>query len=444
MAAEDATIPPAGTSAMRKVGRRIVPFLALLYFAAFLDRSNVSFAAPTMNAELGFSASVYGLGAGVFFIGYVLFEVPSNLILHRVGARRWIARIMLTWGVAAAAMALVNGAAAFYVARLLLGVAEAGFFPGVIYYLTRWAPACERARIIGLFMTAIAISTALGGPLSSAVLGLANGALGVSGWRWLFLIEALPSLVLGAATFMLLPDTPEDASWLTAEEKSWLARTLEAEAARRPPSRDANGLRALADPSVVVLSLGYFGVEIGLYGVILWIPQILVAAGIPAAMAGAVTAVPYAIAAVAMVWWCRRSDRARERPRHIAAAAAVGAAGLAASGLLTHSPLLSVIAITFGAAGTLAVLPIFWTLPAARLQGAAAAGGIALINAVGNIGGFVGPYAVGWLKDATGDFAYGLMALAAGVLATGVVALAIGHHSNVEQGALGAAESSTA
>jgi MFS family permease len=385
----------------------------------------------------------------VFFIGYVLFEVPSNLILHRVGARRWIARIMVTWALAAAAMALVNGPAAFFATRFLLGVAEAGFFPGVIYYLTKWAPAAQRAKIIGLFMTAIAVSTALGGPLSSTVLGLANGRLGLSGWRWLFLVEAVPSLILGVVTLWLLPDTPGEARWLDAGEKAWLARTLEAEAARRPPGRSAHGLDSLTDPTVIVLALGYFGVEIGLYGVILWIPQILAAAGVPAALAGYVTAIPYAVAAVAMVWWCRRSDRARERPWHIFAASAVGAVGLAAAGLLAHSPLASVAAITVGAAGTLAVLPVFWTLPAARLNGAAAAGGIALINAVGNIGGFVGPYVVGWIKDATGDFAWGLAALAVGVLATGLVALAIGHDAKAEHGAPhptkgSAAEGSTA
>ena len=430
MSPEDVTV---GSSAMRKIGRRIVPFLALLYFAAFLDRSNVSFAAPTMNRELGFSPYVYGLGAGVFFIGYVLFEIPSNLILHKVGARRWIARIMLTWAVCAAAMALLTGAGGFYFVRFLLGVAEAGFFPGVIYYLTRWAPAGDRARIIGLFMTAIAISTALSGPLSNLILGL-NGVFGLSGWRWMFLVEAVPSLILGVAVLFFLPDTPNDAAWLSVEENAWLAGTLEAEASRRPPGRSAHALAGLADPMIIVLALAYFGVEIGLYGVILWIPQILVAAGTPAPMAGYVTAIPYSIAAVAMVWWCRHSDKARERHWHIAAASAVGAVGLAASALAAHSPLLSVIAITFGTAGTLAVLPIFWTLPAARLSGAAAAGGIALINAVGNVGGFVGPYAVGWIKQATGDFAYGLLALAAGVLATGLVALAIGHVTVAEHG----------
>jgi MFS family permease len=360
-----------------------------------------------------------------------------------VGARRWIARIMITWALVAAAMALVRGPLGFYLTRILLGVAEAGFFPGVIYYLTRWAPAAERARVIGLFMTAIALSTAIGGPLSSAVLAL-NGVAGLSGWRWLFIVEAAPSLVLGVATLFFLPDTPDEARWLSANEKAWLARTLEAEARHGPAGHETHVLKGLTDPLILALGLAYFSVEIGLYGVILWIPQILAAAGTPAPMAGYVTAIPYAIAAVAMVWWCRRSDRARERPWHIAAAAAVGAAGLAASGLLVHSPVASVVAITAGASGTLAVLPIFWTLPAARLKGVAAAGGIALINSLGNVGGFVGPYVVGWIKDATGDFRYGLMTIAAGVLASGLIALAIGHDSAAEHGEARAAGRSAA
>ncbi len=424
MQADDTANSTVEAFAMRKVGGRILPFLGLLYFAAFIDRSNISFAAPTMNHDLGFSAYVYGLGAGIFFIGYFLFEVPSNLILHRIGARRWIARIMVTWAVVAGATALINGPLAFYAARFLLGAAEAGFFPGVVYYLTYWAPAQQRARMIGLFMTAIAISTAIGGPLSSFVLKM-DGVWHIAGWRWLFLLEAAPSLILGAATLFWLPDRPEDARWLSAEEKTWLAESLAAEGAKGPKNR-VTGLDGLLDPIILVLALGYFGVEIGLYGVILWIPQILAAAGVPVALAGYVTAIPYAITAVAMVWWGRHSDRANERPWHIAAAAAVGAAGLAVSGWLVHAPWLSVVAITFGAAGTLTVLPIFWTLPAARLKGAAAASGIALINAVGNIGGFVGPYAVGWIKSATGNFTYGLWVLAAGVLATGLVALAVG------------------
>jgi ACS family tartrate transporter-like MFS transporter len=416
-----------------KIGRNVIPFLCLLYFVAFIDRVNVSFAALQMNRDLGFSAYVYGLGAGIFFIGYVLFEVPSNLIMHQVGARRWIARIMITWAIVAGAMAFVKGVSAFYVIRFLLGVSEAGLFPGIVYYLTNWVPASQRARLVGAFMTAIPISTALGGPISSAILML-DGTLGLAGWQWLFLIETIPSLILGFVVLVYLLDTPAEAKWLTDEEKNWLTRTLEAEKSYRQAKYKFNVVKALTDPRILVLSLSYFGVEIGLYGVILWLPQIFGNVGFSASVVGYVVAIPYAIAAVGMVWWCRHSDRSQERVWHIAAASLVGFLGLAASAYLSSSPVVSVIAITFGAVGTLAILPIFWTLPAAILTGSAAAGGIALINALGNVGGFAGPFVVGWIKDATGDFTYGLLVVASGVLVTGIITLVVGHDSVAERG----------
>lgn len=412
------------TAAMRKVSRRLIPFVALLYFAAFIDRVNVGFAAPQMNRDLGFSPYVYGLGAGVFFIGYCLFEAPSNLILHRVGARLWIGRIMITWAMLAGAMAFMRTPVSFYVLRFLLGVAEAGFFPGIVYYLTGWAPAAHRARLIGLFMTAIPLSTALGAPISSFILAL-DGVFGLAGWRWLFLLETVPSLALGLATLVWLHDRPEQASWLTPEEKAWLARTLKDEQASRQ-GRDVSVLKALVQPRMLALSLCYFGAEIGLYGVIFWLPQILRNLGVSAAETGWAIAGPYLVAAAAMVWWCRHSDRARERVWHIMIASAVGFAGLAASAYAPHSAALSLAAITVGAAGTLAILPIFWTLPTALLDGAAAAGGIALINALGNIGGFVGPFVVGWIKERTGSYAPGLLVIAFCVLMSGIVALIVG------------------
>jgi MFS family permease len=417
---------------LNKVGARVIPFLALLYFAAFIDRSNVSFAAEGMNRDLGFSAYVYGLGAGIFFIGYVLFEVPSNLILHRVGARRWIARIAITWALVAVAMVFVKSATSFYIVRFLLGVAEAGFFPGVIYYLTQWVPASQRARLIGLFMTAIPISTALGGPISGAILSL-DGAYGLAGWQWLFLLETIPSLLLGVATLFYLTDTPAQATWLNAEEKEWLVRTLATEASEREARYGSGFLRMLTDPRTLLLCLAYFGVEIGLYGVILWLPQIFRSTGIPVSMVGYAVAIPYGLAAIGMVLWCRHSDRTNERVLHIAAASVIGFLGLAASAFLPDAPFLSVAAITVGAVGTLAILPIFWTLPAARLSGPAAAGGIALINAVGNIGGFAGPFVIGWIKDSTGDFTYGLLVVAGGVLLTGIVIWLMGHDSAAER-----------
>ncbi|MGC1523373.1 MAG: MFS transporter [Steroidobacteraceae bacterium] len=420
-------------SALKKIRSRLIPFLGLLYFAAFIDRVNVGFAAIQMNRDLGFSPYVYGLGAGIFFIGYALFEVPSNLILHKVGGRRWLARIMLTWALVAGAMALVKGASGFYSLRFLLGVAEAGFFPGVVYYLTYWVPAAGRARLVGLFMTAVPISTALGGPLSAVILRL-DGVLGLAGWQWLFLTETIPSLVMGFVTLIYLPDTPAEARWLTTEERGWLTTRLKAENARRNAHIGATVWAALTNSRVLALSLCYFGVEIGLYGVILWIPQIFVRAGFAADRVGAVVAIPYVVAAFGMVWWCRRSDRKKERVWHIVAASLAAFLGLTASAVLVESPLLCLGAISIAAAGTLAILPIFWTLPSALLSGAAAAGAIALINSLGNVGGFAGPFLIGWIRDATGSFTWGLLAAAGGVLMTGIIALRLGHDSEAEHG----------
>ena len=420
-------------AALRKVRTRLVAFLGLLYFAAFVDRVNVSFAAVQMQRDLGFSAKVYGLGAGIFFLGYCLFEVPSNLILHRVGARRWIGRIMITWAVVAGAMAFIKTAAAFYGLRLLLGIAEAGFFPGVLYYLTYWVPARDRARVIGTFMTAIPISTALSGPLSSTILRL-DGALGLAGWQWLFLSETLPSLILGFITLRYLPDRPAEASWLTSEERTWLTGQLAAERAVAPTPAYTSVLATLSNPRVLALCACYCGADLGLYGVVFWIPQILFGAGIPAPVVGYAVAIPYAVAALGMILWSRHSDRSRERTRHIALASLVGFLGLAISAYVHASALLSIIAFTVGVSGTLAMLPIFWTLPAAILRGAAAAGGIALINAVGNIGSFAGPYAVGWIKQATGSFSWGLIVAAGGVLLSGLIAVLVGHDAAAEHG----------
>jgi ACS family tartrate transporter-like MFS transporter len=427
--------PPLDVEArtLKKVGRRLIPFMGLLYFAAFIDRVNVGFAAAQMNRDLGFSPYVYGLGAGIFFIGYSLFEIPSNLILHRIGGRRWLARIMITWALVAGAMAAVKGATGFYALRFLLGVAEAGFFPGVIYYFTYWVPAGARARLIGAFMTAVPISTALGGPLSSAILRL-DGVLGLAGWQWLFLTETIPSLVLGFVTLVYLPDKPAEAPWLTAEERQWLAAKLAAENSAHVTERRDTVLRALTNSRVLALSLCYFGVEIALYGIILWVPQIFAQAGIAPANVGYAVAIPYGVATLGMVWWSRRSDRLKERVWHIAVASLAAFAGLTASACLVDSPYLSLLAISLGAAGTLAILPIFWTLPAAIMNGAAAAGAIALINSLGNVGGFAGPFVIGWIKNATGSFTWGLVAVAGGVLSTGIIAVLIGHNAAAEHG----------
>lgn len=423
-----------GTAALAKVRRHLVVFLGALYFAAFIDRVNVGFAAQQMHRDLGFSASVYGFGAGIFFIGYCLFEIPSNLILHRIGARRWIGRIMVSWALLAGGMVFVRGAGGFYALRFVLGVAEAGFFPGVIYYLTYWVPAAERARLVGTFMTAIPVSTALAGPVSAAILGL-DGRLGLAGWQWLFLTETVPSLLLGLVTLRTLPDTPAEARWLTPAERDWLAARLaiDAEPQREPHAKRV--IEVLIHPRVLALSLAYFGADLGLYGIILWVPQIFTSAGVPESAVGYLVAVPYALAAATMVYWCRRSDRSGERVWHIACASLVGFTGIALSAALRTSPALSVLAVTAGAAGTLAMLPIFWTLPAGLLRGAPAAGAIALINAIGNIGGFVGPFAMGWIRDATGSFTWGLIVVAAGILLTGVIAVLVGSDARLEPAA---------
>jgi len=410
--------------ACRKVTLRLLPFLALLYIAAFLDRVNVGFAALQMNRDLGISAQVYGLAAGIFFVGYCLFEVPSNLWLHRYGGRRWIARIMVTWGVIAGATAFVKGSVGFCALRFLLGVAEAGFFPGIIYYLTYWVPAAQRARVIGLFMVAIPLSTALGGPLSGWILSL-DGRGGLAGWQWLFLIETLPSLLLGAATWRWLPDTPREARWLTREERQWLLATIAAE--RETAPEPAGGVReVLMEPHVLALGACYAGVSIALYGVILWVPQIFAAAGLGPREVGMAVAVPYGCAALGMVFWSRRSDRRGERRWHAAGAALLAALGLIATAFVTDTPRLAIVTMSVAAVGTLAVYPVFWTLPAALWRGAASAAAIALINALGNVGGFVGPYLIGWLRAATGGFAYGLVAAALAVLTTAVLVLRLG------------------
>jgi MFS transporter, ACS family, tartrate transporter len=418
-------------SVMRKIWRRLIIYLGLLYFAAFIDRTGVGFAASQMQRDIGLTAYEYGLGAGIFFISYCALEVPSNLLMHKMGARLWIGRIMITWGMIAGAMMFIHDATGFYIFRFLLGAAEAGFFPGIIYYLTYWLPARERARMIGLFMIAIPVSAAVGGPLASIILTL-DGVWHLAGWRWLFLLETMPSLVLGVVTLLWLRDRPSEVTWLSFDEKAWLQKTLDAEASHRTAKAKFGGIKSLFNPRVLALGLCYFGVEIGLFGVLMWLPLIFRNAGVDATKVGYVVAIPYTIAAAGMVWWCRRSDRAKERIRHIAIASAAGFAGLVVSASFPQSPVISIVAITVGVTGTLAVLPIFWTLPSAFLSGTAAAGGLALINAIGNIGGFVGPYTIGWIKQATGSFTYGLIAVGSGVLFSGITALLIGHDQGLE------------
>ncbi|KQT61729.1 hypothetical protein ASG52_02025 [Methylobacterium sp. Leaf456] len=395
----------------------------LCYFCAYLDRVNVSFAALTMNRDLGLSPAAYGFGAGLFFLGYVAFEVPSNLILERVGARRWIARIMVTWSLISGATAFAAGEASFYALRLALGLAEAGFFPGIILYLTFWFPAAERARIVGTFMAAVPLSAAFGGPVSGLILTAADGALGLAGWQWLYLIEAAPSLVLGFVALRILTDRPAQAHWLTPDERTALAARLAADP--RPVAAEERLAAALLQPRLLGLALVYFGLSTGLYAVGMWLPQIVSGFGLGPLATGFVSALPYVAAACVMVPWTRRSDRTGERAWHTGAPAI--AAGLAlAVASQASAPLVSILALSACAMGVFAALPTFWTLPTALLSGRAAAGGIALVNAVGGIGGFVGPSLMGWIKDATGRFDAALAAVGLLLVLTGLLAARLG------------------
>jgi D-galactonate transporter len=407
-----------------RVSRRLLPFLFLCYVAAYLDRVNVGFAKLRMQADLGLSDTVYGIGAGIFFIGYFLFEVPSNLLMRRVGARRWIARIMISWGLVSAATTFVAGPASFYALRFLLGVAEAGFFPGVVLYLTYWYPAHRRARIVALFMSAVAIAGVLGGPLSGAIMAACAGVAGLRDWQWLFLLEGVPSVALGLCALYYLDDDIRAAGWLSGEQKAALERALAAEPA---PRVDLPLSRLFVNGTVWLLALVYFLFVMGLYGVSFWLPQLLKNSGVQDVFEiGLLTAIPYGVAAVVMVLAARHSDRSGERRWHIALAGLAGAAGLLAATAYAHDTVLALAALSLATAGILTTFPIFWSLPTALLAGTAAAAGIALINSVGNLAGFVSPYLVGAIRDATGSTAAGMMLLAASLVLGALLVLAVG------------------
>ena len=407
-----------------KVARRLLPFLMLCYFFAYLDRVNVGFAALTMNRDIGLSATAYGFGAGLFFLGYVAFEVPSNLILERVGARIWIARIMVTWSLISASTAFVTSEWSFYLVRVLLGLAEAGFFPGIILYLTYWFPTAQRAGIVGIFMMAVPLSAAIGAPLSGLVMSFTDGWLGLAGWQWLYLLEAAPSLLLGLATLFVLTDRPEQAAWLTPEERARLVARM-AEDQRLQPNRTTHFGSALLDPRVLGLGLVYFGLSTGLYAVGLWLPQIVSSFGFTTTATGFVAAIPYIVSAAGMLAWTRRSDRRGERVRHVAIPTVVAGLALIAASQ-AGTPFLTIAALSVAALGVFAALPTFWTLPTRLLTVTAAAGGIALINALGSLGGFVGPSLMGWVRDATGRFGDGLAAVAVVLILAGALVLRIG------------------
>jgi ACS family tartrate transporter-like MFS transporter len=407
---------------MARVRRRLIPFLFLLYVVAYLDRVNVGFAALDMNRDLGFSAAVYGLGSGIFFVSYTLLEVPSNLMLARVGAGLWIARIMLTWGLVSAAMAFVQDATTFYALRFLLGAAEAGFFPGIIYYLTQWFPARERGRAVALFMTGTAIAGVIGGPLSSGLL-LLDGTWGLRGWQWLFVVEGLPAVLLAPIVWRQLNQLPATATWLRADERRWLVATLAAEQQSRPEVHGT--LRAaFASGRLWALATLYFCIVLAFYGVSFWMPQILQQLGTASsAVVALVSAVPYVAAAAAMAMVGRHSDATGERRWHVAGPALLGAAGFVMAATVPTSMVLSLAALSLAAMGIWSTLGPFWALPTAFLTGRAAAGGVALVNSVGNIGGFVGPTLMGYMRDLTGTFAAGLWLLTATLVIGAAIAL---------------------
>jgi D-galactonate transporter len=428
------------TLTLAKVTKRLVPFLIVCYFIAYLDRVNVGFAALTMNQDLGLSQTAYGFGAGIFFLAYFLFEVPSNLMLERFGARKWIARIMLSWGLLSGLMAFIPNIAsstgmgnenAFYLIRVLLGIAEAGFFPGIIFYLTLWFPAVYRARIVGYFMAAIPLSTVIGAPISGLLLTM-HGLGGLAGWQWLFVIEAVPAIILSGVVFFYLTDRPADATWLAADERNWLAERLTLEQKQREAVREFTVGQALVNPKVIGLSLVYFGAVATNYGLGFFLPQIVKTFGLTTFMTTVVSAAPYAVGTIAMVFWALRSDRVAERRWHTGIPLFIAAAGIAASTVL-DDPTLKMLAFCVAGFGIFACLPVFWTLPTAFLSGAAAAAGIAVINSIGNLAGFAGPFAMGWIKDHTGSYTGGLLLLAGlGVIAMGIV-LSLRHDDALER-----------
>jgi len=406
-----------------KVTWRLLPLLFLCYVASYLDRVNVGFAKLQMLQDLHFSETVYGLGAGIFFIGYFLFEVPSNIILHKVGARMWIARIMITWGIISGAMVFVTTPQMFYVMRFLLGLAEAGFFPGVILYLTYWFPSHRRGKITALFMTGIAISGVIGGPLSGWIMHSLPGFYGYTGWQWMFILEAVPSLLLGVLVVIFLTDRIRDAKWLNEDEKCLLESQIEQE---QVDKEDLSLRKVFADGRVWLSALIYFCFVMGLYGVSFWLPTIIKATGVSDPLdIGLLTAIPYVFAAISMIMIGRSADAQRERRWHVAIPAFLGCAGLLFSTAYDHNTLLAMASLTLASVGILTTLPLFWSLPTAFLTGAAAAAGIALINSLGNLAGFVSPYLVGWLKDATQSTNAGMYVLAASLLLGGLLTLAM-------------------
>jgi MFS family permease len=413
---------------LRRVTWRLLPLLMVSYFIAYVDRVNVGFAALEMNQDLHLSSSIFGLGGGIFFLSYFLFEVPSNLALERFGARRWIARVMISWGLVSAAMVLVVGPTSLLVVRFLLGAAEAGFFPGVILYLTYWFPAEQRARTVAIFMIAIPISSFLGSPISASLLEL-HGWLGIKGWQWLFVLEALPAVLLGVVFYRVMPDRPADARWLPAAERDWLVQRLDSERHRDRPFRHMSLGQVLRNKYVLVLALVYAGGAAASSGLSIWQPQIIKSFGLTNMQTGLLNMIPFGVASITMILWGRYSDRAGERVWNTAVPLALVALALG-SALLIHALAPVLVILTAALIGTYAMKGPFWALTSEWLPATTAAAGIAWINALGNLSGFAGTWLLGVIKDATGSFAIALLPLVtlAAVGAIAVVLCARRHH----------------
>lgn len=409
---------------IRKVAWRLLPLIVIIYLVAYIDRTNVSFAATGgMSKAIGLAATDFGFGAGIFFLGYFLFEVPSNLLLEKAGARIWIARIMITWGIVAAAMAFVTGPTSFIVMRFLLGVAEAGFFPGVILYFTFWFPKAYRSRVLSALYISVPVANAVTAALSGWLLKL-DGVAGIAGWQWMFILEAVPAILLAFVVLRHLTDKPELATWLKPDEKAWLVSTMEAE--RQTLVASAGGHKgwrsAFADPRVLSLALMYFTIVTATYGITYFLPQIVKSFKGSDVEVGLISAAPYVVGTIGLLAWSWSSDRMRERKMHYIIACLLGALGLAAAGYLGNT-MISVVAIAIATIGLYGCKPPFWTMPSEFLTGSAAAAGIAMINSIGNLGGFVGPFVVGWIKDKTGGFGAALGFLACCAVLSALIAL---------------------
>ncbi len=413
----------------RKLMWRIIPFVMLLYFVSFLDRVNVGFAAMTMNKAIGLSPRAFGLGGGLFFIGYFLFEVPSNLILHRIGARIWIARVMISWGIVSAASAFVAGPTSFYAMRFLLGIAEAGFFPGIILYLSLWFPVKQRAVAAAWFMAAAPMSTAIGSPISGAIMQLPR-VWGLADWQMLYILEAMPAVLLGFVVLKFLTDKPSQAQWLNPDERQWLIAKLDAEGGikKAQSGHTAGAMSALRDPRVLALALIYFGTSAGLYTLGLWAPLMIRQFGFTPLETGLLNAIPSVLAVIAMIVWARRSDKTQERTWHVVIPCALGCLGFVFAGQASTAAFV-VLALVIVNVGISAAKAPLWAMPSMFLSGAGAAAGIAMINSIGNLGGFVGPFVIGWLKVATGGYGAGLYVVGATLAVSAIVTLLLSRKS---------------